>query len=35
MMTCVEMNIANIQPRLRKNCGFLFTFMGRALFIIL
>lgn len=35
MMFCVELNIANIQPKLRENCGFLFTFLGRALFVLL
>ena len=34
MMICVELNIANVQPRIQNNFGFLFTFIGRAIFIL-
>jgi hypothetical protein len=35
VLCCAEMRIENLQPRLQRNCGFLFSFLGRALFIIL
>jgi COPI associated protein len=34
MMICVELNIANLQPRIKSQFGFLFTFYGRATFIL-
>lgn len=35
MMICTEMKFANLQPRIQRKFGFLFTFIGRALFILL
>jgi len=34
MLTCLECNIGNLAPRFRRNFGFLFSFVGRASFII-
>lgn len=30
----MELNISNLQPRLRRNFGFLFTYKGRCLFVL-
>jgi len=33
MITCVELNISNIQPQIRAGFGFMFTVTGRSIFI--
>jgi len=35
MMSCVELNVGWLQTRIRANFGFLFSFVGRTLFILL
>jgi hypothetical protein len=35
ILCCAELKITNLQHKLIRNCGFLFTFIGRALFIVL
>lgn len=35
VMSCVELNMGWLQARIRKNFGFLFSFTGRTLFILL
>lgn len=35
MMCCVELNMGLAQNKLRANFGFLFSFTGRTLFILL
>jgi hypothetical protein len=35
MMCCVELNIQAIQQVVRRRLGFLFSFIGRAVFIFL
>jgi COPI associated protein len=34
LLTCLECNILGIAPKLRKNFGFVFSFWGRAVFIV-
>lgn len=34
LMTCLECNIGNLAPRFKRNFGFLFSFIGRTVFII-
>jgi hypothetical protein len=34
IMICVELNIANLQPLIKEQFGFMFTYRGRALFIL-
>jgi hypothetical protein len=34
LMMCVEMKFANLQPRIQRLFGFLFTFFGRAIFVV-
>jgi hypothetical protein len=34
-MSCVELNMGMFQERIRRNFGFLFSFVGRTAFIML
>lgn len=34
MMTCLECNVGNLAPMIKRNFGFLFSFVGRAIFIL-
>ena len=34
LMSCLECNISNLAPRLQRNFGFMFSFLGRTLFIV-
>lgn len=34
MMTCLECNVGNLAPKFKKNFGFMFSFIGRTLFIL-
>lgn len=35
VMSCVELNMGMFQERIRRNFGFLFSFVGRTAFIML
>lgn len=35
VMCCVELNMGLMQAKIRTNCGFLFSFVGRTLFLLL
>lgn len=34
MMMCLECNLGNLAPKFRRNFGFMFSFIGRAIFIV-
>ena len=35
LMCCVELNMGMLQAKIRRNFGFLFTFAGRTIFLLL
>jgi len=35
LMCCVELNFTFMQTRIRRNFGFLFSFIGRTVFLLL
>jgi hypothetical protein len=34
LMTCLECQIGNLAPKFRRNFGFMFSFIGRTVFIL-
>ena len=34
MMTCLECNLGNLAPKFKANFGFMFSFIGRTVFIL-
>lgn len=34
MITCLECNIGNVAPKFRRNFGFIFSFVGRTVFLL-